>query len=84
MTGGDRRSAWTPERRAAHGAKTKERMADPAVRARIVEGMRTSDEALLKQIKSLHTAWIDALPAARSRFLRELLSPLFARPNDRG
>ena len=83
MTGIDRRSTWTPERRAAQGAKTKERMADPAVRARIIAGMQASENALLKEIEPLQTAWLDASPAARSRFVREILSPLLAGLNDR-
>jgi hypothetical protein len=69
---------WTPESRAAHGAKTKESMADPAVRARIVAGMQASEKALLKQIETLNAEWRSASPAARSRFFRDILAPLWS------
>lgn len=51
---------------------TKQRMADPAVRQRIRDGMKAaSGEAL--ELQMLRTAWLAARPAARTRFLVELL-----------
>lgn len=50
---------------------TKLRMADPAVRQRIREGMRAaSGEA--NEVQTLRAAWLAARPAARKRFLVEL------------
>ena len=50
---------------------TKLRMADPEVRQRIRDGMRAaSGEAA--EVLTLREAWLDARPAARTRFLTEL------------
>jgi hypothetical protein len=50
---------------------TKLRMADPAVRQRIRDGMRAaSGEAI--EVQTLRAAWMTARPAARRRFLIEL------------
>jgi hypothetical protein len=48
--------------------RTKLRMADPAVRQRIRDGMRAaSGEAV--EVKMLRAAWLAARPAARMKFL---------------
>ena len=58
-------------RRLEISQNTKLRMADPAVRQRIREGMRAaSGEAV--EVQTLRAAWLAARPAARKRFLVEL------------
>jgi hypothetical protein len=58
-------------RRLEISQNTKLRMADPAVRQRIREGMRAaSGEAI--EVQTLRAAWLAARPAARKRFLVEL------------
>jgi hypothetical protein len=52
-------------------SRTKERMVDPEVRQRIMDGMQAaSGEAA--DIQMLHIAWLAAPPATRARFLVEL------------
>jgi hypothetical protein len=59
-------------RRLEISQNTKLRMADPAVRQRIREGMRAaSGEAI--EVQTLRAAWLAARPAARKRFLVELI-----------
>lgn len=51
--------------------RTKARMADPAVRQRIRDGMKAaSGEAA--ELQMLRVAWLAARPAARAQFLLEL------------
>jgi hypothetical protein len=58
-------------RRLEISQNTKLRMADPAVRQRIREGMQAaSGEAI--EVQTLRAAWLAARPAARKRFLVEL------------
>ena len=58
-------------RRLEISQNTKLRMANPAVRQRIREGMRAaSGEAV--EVQTLRAAWLAARPAARKRFLVEL------------
>ena len=58
-------------RRAEISEQTKLRMANPAVRKRIQDGMRAaSGEAV--ELHTLRAAWSAAQPAARKRFLVEL------------
>ena len=64
-------SATMQSRRLEISQNTKLRMADPAVRQRIREGMRAaSGEAI--EVQTLRAAWLAARPAARKRFLVEL------------
>jgi hypothetical protein len=67
------RSRMTDAQRAKISEDTKARMADPAVRQRIQDGMRAaSGEAI--ELQTLRAAWRTARPAARKRFLVELTS----------
>jgi hypothetical protein len=63
-----------PAKRAAVSAATKARMADPEVRQRIKDGMRKG-LVELDELKALRAAWAATRPAARARFIIELLSP---------
>ncbi|MBI5260882.1 MAG: hypothetical protein HY852_03570 [Bradyrhizobium sp.] len=63
----------TPEERAKISEATKARMADPAVRQRIRDGMQAaSGEA--NELRALRAAWRDVRPAVRKRFLNEILA----------
>lgn len=65
------RSRMTDAQRAKISADTKARMADPAVRQRIQDGMRAaSGEAI--ELQTLRAAWRAAHPGARKRFLVEI------------
>lgn len=65
------KSHMTDERRAEISQATKVRMADPAVRRRIQDGMKSaSGEAI--ELQTLRGAWLAARPAARKLFLAEL------------
>jgi hypothetical protein len=50
--------------------QTKARIADPAVRRRIREGMKAASREAL-EVLALKGAWLAARPAARKRFLAE-------------
>lgn len=67
-----------PEQRAKISEATRAAMADPAVRKRISDrtkaGMRAAEAAAVKELKGLQRAWRAAGPAARRRFLADLLS----------
>jgi hypothetical protein len=61
----------TDAERAKISQDTKTRMADPAVRQRIQDGMRAaSGEAV--ELQTLMAAWRAARPNSRKRFLAEL------------
>lgn len=66
-----RLAALMRSRSAEISERTKQRMADPAVRQRIRDGMRAaSGEA--DELKSLQMAWSAARPGARATFLVEI------------
>ena len=60
--------------RAKIGEATKARMADPAVRQRIKDGMRRASGETL-ELRVLLQAWCAARPIVRSRFLNQLFLP---------
>jgi hypothetical protein len=65
------KSRMTDARREEISKITKARMADPAVRQRIQDGMRAaSGEAI--ELHTLRAAWLAARPSARKRFLIEI------------
>jgi hypothetical protein len=65
------RSWMTDAERAKISQETKARMADPAVRRRIQDGMRAaSGEAI--ELQTMLAAWRAARPAARKRFMAEV------------
>lgn len=64
-------SATQQARRAEISAATKLRMADPAVRQKIKDGMRAASGEIA-ELHTLRTAWLAARPASRTRFLIEL------------
>jgi len=59
----------SPEARKAHGALTRKRMAAPAVRQRIREGV---ERAAARELIVLREAWRNAPPEVRERFLAEI------------
>lgn len=62
------------KKRAEISEATKARMADPAVRQRIRDGMRrASGEAA--ELQSIDEAWRAARPSARLRFLAQFFEP---------
>lgn len=70
---------WSLEKRARFSAETKARMKDPAVRARISERTKSGMLAAsgqLAELRLLRDAWQCARPAARTRFLNEILAPV--------
>ena len=68
-----------PARRAEISEATKIRMADPAVRQRIKDGMaEASGEAA--EIHLMRAAWKAARPAVRARFIAELFAPACEAP----
>ncbi len=69
-----------PARRAEISASTKQRMADPAVRERIRDGMRRRADAELAEIEALRTVWIRTRPSVRARFIREVFEAGCATP----
>lgn len=71
------RERWSdPAERQKVSEATKARMADPAVRERIRAGMRAgTGEA--DELRMLRLAWRAARPAARKRFIDELLQPAY-------
>jgi hypothetical protein len=58
-------------RRTQISEATKLRMADPAVRQRIQDGMRAASVEAV-ELQTLRAAWGAARPGARKRFLAEL------------
>jgi hypothetical protein len=74
--GASNKAHWSsPEKRAETSARTKQLMADPAVRQRIRAGMlRASGQT--SEVRLLRAAWRAACPAVRTRFLAELFSPV--------
>jgi hypothetical protein len=65
------RSRMSDAQRAKISQDTKLRMADPAVRQRIQDGMRAaSGEAV--ELQTLKASWRAARPAVRKRFLMEI------------
>lgn len=63
-----------PLKRAEISRDTKARMADPAVRQRIREGMQASSGEAA-ELQMLKTAWRACRPKVRRRFLEGLLGP---------
>jgi hypothetical protein len=77
---GPKPGTMTAERRAAISAATKEKMADPAIRAKI--SRRTKDGILsaqggLYELRDLRTAWKRAQPHIRRRFFSEVIDGLW-------
>lgn len=82
---------WTPERRRAHGELTKEKMKDPAIRAKIAErtAIALADPAIRAknrlatlaawagdyELKALNDAWVSARPEIRRKFLESVGVP---------
>lgn len=66
-----RMAALMRSRSAEISEQTKQRMADPAVRQRIRDGMRAASGET-DEVKMLRLAWRAARPAARAKFLVEL------------
>lgn len=64
-----------PAKRAQISRDTKARMADPAVRQRIRDGMEAASGAAV-EFQVLRAAWLGARPKVRRRFLDELLQPV--------
>jgi hypothetical protein len=75
------RGQMTDADRAKIIADTKARMADPAVRQRIREGMTAANrERDLISLASLRSAWIGARANVRLTFIQKVLAPLFNVP----
>lgn len=69
------RARWDETARAATSEVTKARMADPAVRQRIRDGMRrASGEA--DELRAIEAAWRSARPAVRPRFISQTFTPV--------
>lgn len=68
-----------PAKRAEISKATKARMADPAVRQRIKDGMREAS-GQMDELRMLRVAWRAACPAVRVRFLTELHAPICTAP----
>ena len=75
------RGQMTDADRAKISTDTKARMADPAVRQRIRDGMFAANNDLVA-LTILRSAWRDAPSSVRRAFIVELLAPLFSGPED--
>lgn len=62
-----------PEERAKISEATKTRMADPAVRQRIRDGMHATS-GVANELRALRAAWRAVRPSVRSRFLNEIFA----------
>lgn len=71
----DKIAATMRERRDEIAEATKARMADPAVRQRIREGMLKAS-ASADELRTLRVVWRATPPTVRARFLAELLEPV--------
>lgn len=69
------RANWDADKRAAVSAATKARMADPAVRQRIKDGMQVA-AAQVEELRALRALWRATSSPTRVRFITELLSPV--------
>lgn len=73
------RSRMSDAKRAKISADTKARMADPAVRQRIRDGMAAANGSLTS-LTVLRAAWRGAPVGVRRRFIEELLAPVLDSP----
>lgn len=69
------RARWDDTARAATSKVTKARMADPAVRQRIRDGMRRASGET-GQLQAIETAWRNAGPTVRLRFISQTFAPV--------
>jgi hypothetical protein len=67
------RPGMTESERARISADTKARMANPAVRQRIRDGMQ-ANSGELNELRALRAAWRAVRPAVRNRFIHEIFA----------
>lgn len=72
-----------PAKRASFGEAMKGRMADPAIRQRIKDGMRRASGKGI-ELDALRAVWAATCPAVRAKFIFELVSLSPLGPVDRG